>query len=206
MPTALLDPLRSVRRAIASEAGSVAIDTADWEELSEWLAADHAGEARVVVSLITELDHQRLATLTAENPDAVFVALLDQPESIDYAKAFRSGAVGACPRDSEPEEVVKVAEAARQGWSMLPAHISLELARTIRLSEPVTGIDPEEVMWIRALAEGTTVSALAQRVGYSEREMFRLLGHLYRRMGVANRTEALVTAARWGLLEESPIA
>jgi hypothetical protein len=35
-------------------------------------------------------------------------------------------------------------------------------------------------------------------VGYSEREMFRLLRQLYDRMGVRNRTEALLKAAQCG--------
>jgi DNA-binding CsgD family transcriptional regulator len=50
------------------------------------------------------------------------------------------------------------------------------------------------------MANGQTVGELARAVGYSEREMFRLLRSLYERMGVRNRTEALLKAAQSGLL------
>ncbi|MDQ3641282.1 MAG: hypothetical protein M3450_07420 [Actinomycetota bacterium] len=61
----------------------------------------------------------------------------------------------------------------------------------------------EEVGWLQTLARGATVARLAGEVGYSEREMFRILSNLYQRMGVVSRTEALVQAAQWGLLESS---
>jgi len=46
------------------------------------------------------------------------------------------------------------------------------------------------------------LSYLAEQVGYSEREMFRLLGELYRRLGAANRSEALDKAARLGVFDD----
>ena len=59
-----------------------------------------------------------------------------------------------------------------------------------------------EADWLRALGRGTTVTALAGRSSYSEREVYRRLGALYRKLGARNRAEALVAAARFGLLEE----
>jgi DNA-binding CsgD family transcriptional regulator len=54
---------------------------------------------------------------------------------------------------------------------------------------------------LRHLADSGTVASLARTVGYSEREMYRLLGGVYARLGASNRTEALLLAERWGLLE-----
>ena len=55
--------------------------------------------------------------------------------------------------------------------------------------------------WLRALAAGATVHQLAERIGYSEREMYRLLRAVYDRLGVPNRTQALVWATRQGILD-----
>jgi DNA-binding NarL/FixJ family response regulator len=63
-------------------------------------------------------------------------------------------------------------------------------------------ITPEEVEWLRFLAEGATVHELAEKVGYSERALYRVLHGLYGRLRVANRTEAILQAQRWGLLDE----
>jgi len=43
-------------------------------------------------------------------------------------------------------------------------------------------------------------NAIAERAGYSERMMFRLLRDLYQRWGVANRTEAIIHARDNGWL------
>jgi DNA-binding NarL/FixJ family response regulator len=62
----------------------------------------------------------------------------------------------------------------------------------------VTG---EDVDWLLALSRGQTVVELADDVGYSERSMFRKLHELYERLGVTNRSAALLEAQRLGLLE-----
>jgi DNA-binding CsgD family transcriptional regulator len=57
-----------------------------------------------------------------------------------------------------------------------------------------------ELDWLGQLAEGTTVAQLAERSGYSERAMFRLLRNLYNQLNVRNRTEALQLAQDRGWL------
>lgn len=61
-----------------------------------------------------------------------------------------------------------------------------------------------ERAWLRELAQGSTVTALARTAGYSEREMYRLLAKLYTRLAATGRTEALLAAERWGLLDPDP--
>jgi DNA-binding CsgD family transcriptional regulator len=62
-------------------------------------------------------------------------------------------------------------------------------------------LDVEEVTWLRSLAAGETVAELSLRLGYSERELYRRLRRLYSKMGASGRTDALLRAVRWGLLE-----
>ena len=67
--------------------------------------------------------------------------------------------------------------------------------------DPQAWITGDEAEWLRALADGATVAALAERIGYSERETFRMLGELYAKVGVRNRTEAIIWATRHGVLD-----
>lgn len=53
---------------------------------------------------------------------------------------------------------------------------------------------------MQSLAAGMTVAQLAAESGYAERSMHRLLRGLYERLGVHNRHEAIVVAARRHLL------
>jgi DNA-binding NarL/FixJ family response regulator len=70
-----------------------------------------------------------------------------------------------------------------------PGHVA-------RLSEP-------DRAWLRWLAGGGTVAALARSMGRGEPEMYRLLDEVYSRLGVRGRTEALLLACQRGLLQAS---
>ena len=54
------------------------------------------------------------------------------------------------------------------------------------------------VYWSSVFALPAT--SLARTAGYSQREMYRVLAALYSRLGASTRTEALLRADRWGLL------
>ena len=57
-----------------------------------------------------------------------------------------------------------------------------------------------EIEWLQQLADGITVAQLADRTGYSERAMYRLLRGLYTELDVKTRTEALMLRACAGLV------
>jgi len=63
-----------------------------------------------------------------------------------------------------------------------------------------TPISDQEIRWLRSLAEGMPVAHLALEEGYSVRSMYRRLARTYRRLGAANRMQALIRAAEAGWL------
>jgi DNA-binding NarL/FixJ family response regulator len=119
-----------------------------------------------------------------------------------YADALQVGATGVVAMDAEFEQVLAVVRAAAGGLTLLPRRVAKALCRT--QAGPVPELLPRERAWLRHLADSGTVGSLAGQSGYSEREMYRLLGSLYSRLGASNRTEALLLAERWGLLQEEP--
>ncbi len=52
------------------------------------------------------------------------------------------------------------------------------------------------------LAHGATIASISRRFNHSEREMYRLLSRTYQRLGARNRTDALLLAQRFDLLDE----
>jgi DNA-binding NarL/FixJ family response regulator len=96
--------------------------------------------------------------------------------------------------------VQKVLEAAVSGVSLLPSDVLRALSEHRAITASGPDISDREVEWLRELAKGTTVAQLAERSGYSERAMFRLLRLLYARMQVQGRTEALMHAQQRGWL------
>ena len=120
--------------------------------------------------------------------------------SVDACSAsLRTGATGMVAVDAELDHAVEVVRAASDGTTLLPAEVARGLCRP--QSGPRPQLSSREREWLCRLAESTTVSSLARGSGYSEREMYRLLAGLYTRLGASGRTEALLLAERWGLLD-----
>ena len=177
------------------------------QDLQPWVADGH-NLAAALITLSGPQDCETLRRLRTVHPDCALVALLRSSEVTAYLEALRAGASAAVPWEAEPELIVKVLQVALEGYSLLPLPVTRALMSATRAtmatrpSQVVTALTSQDVERLQLLAEGATVVDLARQVGYSEREMFRLLHNLYRRMGVDNRSEALVKAAQWGLLQE----
>lgn len=135
-------------------------------------------------------------------PAVNVVHVLTELSVDDCSAALRAGATGLVAVDAELDHVVEVVRAAAVGRSLLPAEVARALCRP--QSGPRPQLSPREREWLRRLAESTTVSSLARGSGYSEREMYRLLAGVYTRLGASGRTEALLLAERWGLLDLEP--
>jgi DNA-binding NarL/FixJ family response regulator len=159
------------------------------------------GDGSVVV-IVAASESAGVLSVVRDSTDmpvaAVHVVEEVTPEA--YAEALQVGATGVVAMDAEFDQVVAVVRAAASGLTLLPRRVAKALCRT--QAGPVPQLLTRERAWLRHLADSGTVGSLAAQSGYSEREMYRLLGGLYARLGAGNRTEALLLAERWGLLQE----
>jgi DNA-binding NarL/FixJ family response regulator len=173
-------------------------------ELSELLSGQHPLSERTDGTVVVVVPaEQALAVLTSlrevAGEEAPTVHVVEEATAEACAEALRVGATGVVALDAELGQVVGVVRAAAGGQTLLPRQIAKALCR--QQTGPVPQLVPRERDWLRHLADSGTVASLARTVGYSEREMYRLLGAVYARLGAGNRTEALLLAERWGLLE-----
>jgi DNA-binding NarL/FixJ family response regulator len=196
---AVLDPLPVFRRGLITILGDAAYETQSPEELLAWIHEEQ--RPCVLVTLLSTDDWILLDRLREARADMVVIAILADTSIRNHVQAILGGAVAAVARDALPETLRKVLEAAVAGNSLLPVEVVRALTRPQPLHETEEHIpSPQEIGWLRDLAVGTTVARLADRAGYSERAMFRLLRELYQRIGARNRTEALMRAHERGWL------
>ncbi len=203
VPVAVIDPAPAYRRGLTlplTDAGFAPTEFKNLENLGDWDA--DKGRRAVLVTVRLPADCEQLKAVKAKDPgDLIVVAVLSEPTPDAYAEALRLSAHAAVAWDDLPEYIIEVLHAAVQGKALLP----LEIAHALAVRGPATyerkPVTPAEIEWLRALAGGTTIHTLAARVGYSERAFYRLLRGLYARMGASNRTEAILQANRWGLLD-----
>lgn len=153
-----------------------------------------------VVAVLPQHDGPTLATGQDHVADLHVVHLLPAASTEAYSDALRAGATGAFERDAELAHIVRTVQCAALGLALLPVDVARALNRGSVGPRP--DLSERDLDYLRMLAHGATVAGLARRHGYSEREMYRLLSSVYRRLGAHNRTEALLLAQRYDLLGE----
>ena len=199
---AVWDPLPLFRlgtlAALAQDGGLAVVAVEDPASL-----ADTAGPLVVLLTVHGDDEWPLLQALGARQDVSVLAVLEDRgPDA--WARALAGGADGVVARAAGPADLRAAVAGLLSGTSTLPLPVVRMLAgRAVDPPEPgdTTAAVPErDRSWMRALAQGQTVSELARSAGYSERMMFRNLRELYARLGAANRSQALVRAGELGWL------
>jgi DNA-binding NarL/FixJ family response regulator len=190
-----IDSLPIFQQGIMAILGTVDLVAEAPPDLLAW--SDQQTHGVVVLTVESQADWQLMAKLRQERSSLIILAMLVDTSIPAYLRAMAAGTTTAVPRDASPERLLQVFEEAIQGMSLLPVDVVRAMAGSSASSEEVEDRPTSrELDWLRQLANGSTVARLAEQAGYSERAMFRLLQALYRRMGVKNRTEALIQAHR----------
>jgi DNA-binding NarL/FixJ family response regulator len=110
--------------------------------------------------------------------------------------AIVAGATSVVLESAEVEHLADIIRAAVAGTPL----ISVELAMQLMDLSQAMRLEPAERILLDGLASGLTVSALACRVGYSDRHTHRLIKRLYQRLNADERASALSEARLRGLL------
>jgi DNA-binding NarL/FixJ family response regulator len=192
---AIVERLPAYRRGLAATFAEAGFSV---EELSSLDERARVADA-VVFTIDSETSWTDLAGLV-ETPGVVVVALLEDATLCNYRRALRLGLSGTVPREAPTELIVSAVCAALEGTTLLPCLIARQLADRQGAEGPLP-ISENEASWLRAMADGVTIASMAQAARYSERQMHRLIANLYKQIGAANRQQALVFAARYGILD-----
>lgn len=147
--------------------------------------------------------HGEIAAQVQEYPAIPVISVVPEIELGRLADALRSGCTGVVDEADEPETIIDVISSALTNRTSVPRHLAEAMAQRIpRTPDADAWVTDEERTWLRALADGVTVAGLSDRIGFSERETFRMLGDLYLKIGVKNRTESIIWATRHGILDD----
>ncbi len=199
IPVAIADPVPSYRYGVVSALLEAGFDAEAIATPESWVQMP--GRRALLVTATLPQEASRLSALTADHDDIVIVVLLREVTPAAYAEALSQGASGAVAWDAAPETIVDVLRAALERQCILPINVARFLAESEAFTSELPVLSDWETKALQLLASGATVVELADETNYSEPETFRLLHRLYERIGVANRVEAIVKAARIGLLD-----
>jgi two-component system, NarL family, response regulator YdfI len=158
----------------------------------------------VIVAQIEGQDDPHLQKLLDEAADGTPLIVLAQGPSAEWGSLFRQGVRGVLPSDASGEQIAAAIEAAAAGLVVFHAN------ETERLFEPVSmqespeslpeALTAREVEILRSLAEGLGNKEIASRLGISEHTVKFHVASIMGKLGVSNRTEAVMSGIRHGLV------
>jgi DNA-binding NarL/FixJ family response regulator len=199
LPIAVVDPVPAYCAGLVAVLAAEGFACAHVDKVDETVA--HPGRTALLITVRSDEQWRTINEHGHRCPTTCVIALLVDASPSGYRDAFRAGACSAVPFDAPVETIVAVLRAALDHHALLPVDLAHALAAA-DTSATNGWITDAEADWLRHLKTGMTVARLAEKVGYSERSLYRLLHDLYGRMSVSNRTEAIAKAARLGLLAD----
>ena len=116
----------------------------------------------------------------------------------DIVPAIEAGATGYLLKDTPREELFRAVRAASRGETTLAPSVAATLLGRVR--ETPVQLSPREVEVLALAARGNTNRAIGRAIHVSEATVKTHLLRAYEKLGVNDRTAAVVTAMQRGLL------
>jgi two-component system, NarL family, nitrate/nitrite response regulator NarL len=146
----------------------------------------------------TSYQLERLAELSESGSPTVVLL----PHRADPRPAWDAGARCILFRDATPAQLRVALWAALQGLVVLDRELSPDIvsARDVNSTGLIEELTPREVEVLQLLADGLTNRAIGQKLGISEHTVKFHVNAILGKLQAQSRTEAVVRAARLGLL------
>lgn len=146
--------------------------------------------------------------VTAECPGCRVLVLTAHEEDRHIVQLLEAGAMGYLPKTVSLDELLDAIRAVARGESVLPPAVAAVVVRHIagkevaeEATQPLTDRELEVLQWA---AQGLANYDIAQRLYISVRTVEAHLTHVYNKLGVSSRTEAVVYAIRQGWIQPEP--
>ncbi len=155
----------------------------------------------------------RAASLHSPSTEALVITVFADERSV--LDAVEAGATGYLLKDGDERTVSAALREVLEGGSPISPSIARHLLRRFQLSTPdastslppqsgvpddTGGLTPREIEVLLLIAKGLTYVDIAQTLGMSTNTVTSHIKHIYRKLAVRSRGEAVFEAAQLGLL------
>jgi DNA-binding NarL/FixJ family response regulator len=117
----------------------------------------------------------------------------------DILRAIEAGASGYLLKDASPAELADAVRAAARGETVLAPSVASTLVRQVRSPAP-PALSARETEVLKLVAGGLTNAEIGRRLFISEATVKTHLLRIFNKLDVTDRTAAVTTAMRHGLL------
>ncbi len=130
------------------------------------------------------------------DPRARMIVLTTYDTDEEISRALKAGAKAYVLKDISADDLIGCIRDVLDGKTYLAP------AAAAKLAEGVTRVQltPRELTTLRLMADGKANKEIANELDIAERTVKTHLGHLFEKLGVTSRTEAVKVATRRGLV------
>lgn len=130
------------------------------------------------------------------DPQARIIVLTTYDTDEDISLALKAGAKAFILKDITAEDLVACIRAVLAGRTYLAPAAAAKLAEGMARIQ----LTPRELVTLRLMADGQTNKEIANVLRITERTVKTHVGHLFEKLSVSSRTEAVKVATRRGLV------
>ena len=138
-----------------------------------------------------------LDTLRKSHPDAKVAMLTTSELEEDIFRALKLGANGYIPKDSRPAEIAKAVREIASGGRYIPEDIQ----RIFDMRQGVKSLSARELSIIQLAAKGFSNPEVGEMLGISVNSVKTHFRHIFEKMDVNDRMEAVTLAISRGVIE-----
>jgi DNA-binding NarL/FixJ family response regulator len=133
-------------------------------------------------------------------PGVRFLVLTTYDTDAYIGPALEAGAQGYLLKDANPEELGRAIRALRQGGAALEPGVAARLLERMGESERGETLSERELEVLRLLVGGESNKSIARQLTVSENTVKTHVGHIFGKLGVQSRAEAVAVALQRGLV------
>jgi DNA-binding NarL/FixJ family response regulator len=130
------------------------------------------------------------------DPLAKVIILTTYDTDEDITRALKAGAKAYILKDISAEALITCIHDVLAGKTYLAPSAAAKLAEGVTRMH----LTPREMTALKLMADGKSNKEIANELGISDRTVKTHLGHLFEKLNVTSRTEAIKVASRRGLV------
>jgi len=189
---------------LSAESGMKVVGMVGDGEQAIQLAKEHLPDVILMDLVMPRMDGiQAILQIKKDLPEARILVLTSFAENHMVFSAIKAGANGYLMKDTSSEELI---QAIRDTYHNRPA-LGPDIARKLMLdiqgqdevTPPENPLTEREVEIIQQMALGRTNQEIADDLVLSERTVRTHVTNILAKLGLSNRTQAVLYALRWGI-------
>lgn len=140
---------------------------------------------------------EAIETIRSEFPDARIIVLTTYAGDVQAFRALKAGATGYLLKSTLRKDMIDTVRKVHGGRK----HIPPEIAEQIAFHAADESLSEREASILRLVSAGRANKEIARQLPISEETVKAHLKNIFAKLSVTDRTEAVITAAKRGIIE-----